>query len=284
MTRQRFPGVDNDSSSTALPAPRCVLTWWGHASVEMRMDGVRVVTDPLLRRRVGPLHSVGYRPRDLRTALGSVDAVVLSHLHRDHTDLPSIGRFGARTKVIVPVGAGGLVRRRARGPVEELAIGASTPVGRVRVVATEAVHDGRRDVRSLRAQAVGYLLVGSCSVYFAGDTEVFDGMADLVRDLPQGLDVALLPVAGWGLTLGPGHMDVEAAVRALELLRPRVAEPVHWGTLRIPGAWRLRRARTLGSPHRFAALAAERVPGTRVVVPVPGGHVHVPPVAPTAHS
>ena len=156
--------------------------------------------------------------------------------------------------------------------------------GRVRVVATEAVHDGRRDVRSLRAQAVGYLLVGSCSVYFAGDTEVFDGMADLVRDLPQGLDVALLPVAGWGLTLGPGHMDVEAAVRALELLRPRVAVPVHWGTLRIPGAWRLRRARTLGSPHRFAALAAERVPGTRVVVPVPGGHVHVPPVAPTAHS
>jgi L-ascorbate metabolism protein UlaG (beta-lactamase superfamily) len=157
-------------------------------------------------------------------------------------------------------------------------------VGPVRVLATKAVHDGRRDVPSRRAEAVGYLLVGSCSVYFAGDTDVFDGMADLVRDLPQGLDVALLPVAGWGLTLGPGHMDVEAAVRALELLRPRIAVPVHWGTLRIPGAWRLRRASTLQAPHRFAALAAERVPGTAVVLPAPGGHVHFPRVVPSTRS
>src|SRR3954464_12353454 len=101
-----------------MPVDDSVVTWWGHASVQVRIDGVRLVTDPLLRRRVGPLHSVGYRPR--LADLSTVDAVLLSHLHRDHPDLPSIGRFGKRTRVIVPVGAGELVRRRARGAVEEL--------------------------------------------------------------------------------------------------------------------------------------------------------------------
>src|SRR5215203_718347 len=67
------------------------VTWWGHATVEIRLDGARLVTDPLLRNRVGPLHSLGHRPsrRDV-DALKSVDGVLLSHLHHDHTDLPSI--------------------------------------------------------------------------------------------------------------------------------------------------------------------------------------------------
>jgi len=252
----------------------CVITWWGHASVEVRMDGVRFVTDPLLRRRIGPLHSVGYRPRDTRDALASVDAVLLSHLHRDHTDLPSIRRLDRQTRVIVPVGAGRLVSGPAGRAVQELAAGTSTAVGSVRVQATEAVHDGRRNPGGVAAAAVGYLLLGSCAVYFAGDTEVFDEMAELDRALAHGLDVALLPVSGWGLTLGPGHMGPEAAARAVRLLRPRVAVPVHWGTLRIPLVWRLRPGHNVGAPHRFAVLA-QAVPGTTVVVPVPGHPVMV---------
>jgi len=79
------------------------VTWWGHATVEIRLDGTRLVTDPLLRNRVGPLHSLGHRPsrRDV-DALTSVDGVLLSHLHHDHTDLPSIRRFGPTTTTVVP--------------------------------------------------------------------------------------------------------------------------------------------------------------------------------------
>jgi L-ascorbate metabolism protein UlaG (beta-lactamase superfamily) len=248
---------------------RCTLTWWGHASVELCVDGTRIVTDPLLRTRIGPLHSVGHRPDPL-SGLGTVDAVLLSHLHRDHTDLPSLRRFGAGTRVLVPVGAARVVRASARGPVEELPVGASTMVGTVRVAATAAVHDGRRHRTGAPVPAVGYLVHGSRSVYFAGDTDYFDGMAGLARGLPQRLDLALLPVSGWGLTLGSGHMDVAAAVQTVALLRPRVAVPVHWGTLRIPVLWRLRRAHTEGTPQSFAALAARQAPDTAVVVLEPG--------------
>ena len=264
------------SSPRRAPVPRCAVTWWGHASVEICLDGVRLVTDPLLRRRIGPLHSVGYWPGGRQAAVGGVDAVLLSHLHRDHTDLPSIRRFGAHTRVIAPRGAGRLLRGPARGPVEELPVGASTSVGSIRVQATDAVHDGRRHLGGVTADAVGYLVRGSRSVYFAGDTDVFDAMAELVRDLPHGLDVALLPVSGWGLTLGPGHMDAEAAARALRLLRPRVAIPVHWGTLRIPVIWRARPGHNVEAPHRFAELAARVAPGTTVVVPVPGQPLELP--------
>jgi L-ascorbate metabolism protein UlaG (beta-lactamase superfamily) len=252
----------------------CIITWWGHASVEIRLDGTRLVTDPLLRRRVGPLHSRGHRPslRDV-DALSSVDGLLLSHLHHDHADLPSVRRFGATTTTVVPLGAGRLLRRHARGPVLELAVGSAARLGGVQVEATRAVHDGGRIGRH-RAEAVGYLVRGSRTVYFAGDTDTFPEMATMAP--PGGLDVALLPVSGWGLTLGTGHMDAVAAARAVAVLRPRIAIPVHWGTLRIPVAWRLRRAQLMNAAVRFAALVGRLAPATTVVVPVPGVPVELP--------
>jgi L-ascorbate metabolism protein UlaG (beta-lactamase superfamily) len=249
------------------------VTWWGHATVEIRLDGARLVTDPLLRNRVGPLHSLGHRPstRDAE-ALTSVDGVLLSHLHHDHTDLPSVRRFGPGTTTVVPVGAGPLLRRHARGPVLELTVGAEARLGGVRIEVTPARHDGNR-IRH-RAEAVGYLVRGSRTVYFAGDTDEFPEMATMVG--ADALDLAILPVSGWGLTLGEGHMDAQAAARAVAVLRPRVAIPVHWGTLRIPVAWRLRRQHLLGVAVRFAALVAQLAPSTTVVVAVPGQPVTLP--------
>ena len=74
--------------------------------------------------------------------------------------------------------------------------------------------------------ALGYLLQGSQSVYFAGDTDLFPEMAAL-----GGVDVALLPVAGWGPRLPEGdHMNPRRAAEALKILKPRLAIPIHWGT------------------------------------------------------
>ena len=251
------------------------VEWWGHATVAITIDGTRVVTDPLLRRRVGPLHSRGHRP-DPYTDLSDVDAVLLSHLHRDHTDLPSIRRFPSRSRVLVPVGAGTLLRRNTRSRVSELAVGGSTRIGSVTVTATAADHDGSRHRGGPRAAAVGYLLSGSSSVYFAGDTDVFPGMADIAASAGDRLDVALLPVSGWGLTLGDGHMDPHRAAEAVRLLRPRLAVPIHWGTLRIPVAWRARR-HLMGVAELFAELVAgDSSNATTVVVPTPGVPIEVP--------
>ena len=103
---------------------------------------------------------------------------------------------------------------------EEIQIGALT------VRAVPAEHDTGRLPFGARAEPLGYVIEGAGrSVYFAGDTDVFAGMAELAP-----VDVALLPIWGWGPTMGPGHMDPGRAAEAAALLGARLAIPIHWGT------------------------------------------------------
>ena len=253
-------------------ASGCTLTWWGHSSVAVALDGVEFVTDPLLRRRIGPLHNTGHLASPAEIA--RVDVVLLSHLHRDHTDLPSLARFPAGTRVVVPAGGAALLRRRVRATVQELDVDETATFGSVTVRAVHADHDGRRGFGGPSAVALGYLLSGSRSVYAAGDTDIFPAMESVPDD--GGLDVALLPVSGWGLTLGPGHLDAARAARALTLLRPRMALPVHWGTLRVPVLWRLRPDRYTTPAEDFARHAAVEAPECRVLSAVPNTPIEVP--------
>jgi L-ascorbate metabolism protein UlaG (beta-lactamase superfamily) len=130
------------------------------------------------------------------------------------------------------------------------------------VEATEASHAGGRPPRRIQARALGYVVSsGSSRAYFAGDTDVFPGM----RRLAPGLDVALLPIWGWGSSVGPGHLDPRRAAEALALLAPRIAVPIHWGTYaplwRRPGA---DAGRAL--VDSFRRHAAELAPGVDVRV------------------
>ncbi len=199
-----------------------------------------------------------------------IDAVLLSHFHRDHYDRRSLSLLGASTEVVGPPG----VRRRLRdsqfASVREVRPGESVQIGTVNVQATPAAHG--RTPAPVRSVALGYVVSGSRSVYFAGDTDVFPEMAELA---PRHLDVALLPVWGWGPTLGKGHLDPHRAVRALELIRPRLAIPIHWGVLRPLGVGRLR-PRYLTEPgHEFARLAHEIVPDVEVRVLAPGESIEI---------
>jgi L-ascorbate metabolism protein UlaG (beta-lactamase superfamily) len=258
--------------------PTCSIVWWGHSAASVLLDGVQFITDPLLRRRIGPLHWVGHRPEAREVA--TTDVVLLSHLHRDHTDLPSLRRFSPPTLIVAPVGAAAVVRKHMPASVVELAVGARRVVGSVTIQATYADHDGRRNKGGPPVPAVGYLLTGSRSVYLAGDTDIFDGMREIADSVAgQRLDVALLPVSGWGLNLGPGHLDAERAAIALTLLRPRVAIPVHWGRLRIPVLWRTRPIRYVTPARDFAEHAAVQAPECQVVIATPGERVEIPPAA-----
>ena len=240
------------------------IEYVGHSTVLLELDGVRVLTDPLLRRRIVHLRRAVELPA--RPPQG-LDAVLISHLHYDHLDFPSLALVGRVPLLVVPRGAGGLIGRKLfRSRVAELGTGESIELGAVRVRATESVHDGRRRPLGVRAESVGYLFEGSSSVYFAGDTDLFPGMADLAP-----VDVALLPVAGWGPKLGPGHMDPRAAAEAVRLLRPAVAIPIHWGTY---FSMRLRK-RTAAAPalppaDAFREHVLELAPETEVRILQPG--------------
>jgi L-ascorbate metabolism protein UlaG (beta-lactamase superfamily) len=254
------------------------IVFLGHATVLIEVNGVRLLTDPLLRGRVAHLRR-RVPPVD-PAVLAGLDAVLISHLHHDHLHLASLRLLGLDIPLLVPTGAGALLRRRGFTDVTELSVGEVASVGALEVTAVMARHDGRRWVGpgSLRAETLGYLIQGRSTVYFAGDTELFDGMSALSPSLdlddtsnasPQ-LDVALLPVAGWGSTLGPGHMDPLDAARAASLLRPRIAIPVHWGTLSPIGVARRYRARLGDPPRLFAEHVASIAPSVEVRILAPG--------------
>jgi L-ascorbate metabolism protein UlaG (beta-lactamase superfamily) len=239
------------------------LTFVGHSTVLIELDGVRILTDPLLRDRF--VHARRRVPPVDPALVTDVDVVVVSHVHHDHLDRPSLRKVARNATVVVPRGARRLVPRSV-GRVEEIAEGETLSV---RGLAIEATHADHRPGRILhRGPApVGFSIAGTSRVYFAGDTDLFPGM----REMRGGLDVALLPIAGWSTNMGSGHLDPARAAEALALLEPRVAIPIHWGTFRAMKL-RDRPSQPLNEPAElFIREAAERAPDVDVRVLAPGG-------------
>jgi L-ascorbate metabolism protein UlaG (beta-lactamase superfamily) len=234
------------------------------------MGETRVLTDPVLLDRISILRrTVAPPPSDLYR---DIDVVVISHLHLDHLDVPSLRALGTDLPLVVPRGAGRFMRRLGFTQVEELAPGQSVVVKGVSIRGTRAEHSGFRPPFGPTAEALGYVLeVGSESVYFAGDTDLFPEMVDLA-----GVDLALLPVWGWGPRLGPGHMDPDRAAEALNVIRPRLAVPIHWGTLWPLGMGRVTPHRLERPPLEFAEAADRKAPNVRVLLTRPGTTVPIP--------
>jgi len=229
------------------------ITWLGHSSVLLDVDGVRLLADPLLRDRVGTLRRTEPLPPFAGFGSAGVAAVLLSHLHDDHCDLPSLRRLDAPV-VVVPPGAGRWLTARGVRGVAELDPGASMAVGPVLVHAVRAEHDGRRRPWGPTACAVGHVVTGTTSAWLAGDTALHEGMRSVAEIAgPPGPDLAVLPVWGWGPRLGPGHMNPAQAAEAALLVRARYAVPVHWGTLYPVGMHRVMRRRLADPGPEFAA-------------------------------
>lgn len=240
------------------------VTYVGHGTVLIEINGVRILTDPILRRRVGPLVRHGPPPATAVTV--GLDAVLISHLHHDHADLRSMRRLGRETRMLVPPGSRGFFEHHGFRAVTELAPGKSSEVGALGVTAVEARHDGgsRRFAKSSRA--IGFLICGRRRVYFAGDTDLFDGMADL----DPHLDLALLPIWGWGPTVGSDHLGPRSAARAAALLAPRMVVPIHWGTLYPFGLARFRGSPLRAPAREFGAEMRELAPHVETRVLSPG--------------
>jgi L-ascorbate metabolism protein UlaG (beta-lactamase superfamily) len=244
------------------------LTYVGHATTLLELVGARLLTDPLLG--AGILHVRRRVPVPPVEDLGPLTAILISHAHRDHLDHRSLRRLPAECPLIAPRGCAAIARRGGARDVIELAEGDRVPVGEVIVEAVHADHDGRRNPVGRRIPALGYLLEGRVRVYFAGDTDLFPGMSDLAGRV----DVALLPVGGWGPRVPAGHLDSDRAAEAVARIRPRLAVPIHWGTLRAWGAQR--HLDPIAPARSFAQAVAGVAPATEVCILTPGQRLALP--------
>lgn len=249
------------------------ITWWGHSTASVEVGGARLLTDPVVTDRLAHLRRLApsVREEEVLTA----DLVVVSHLHPDHFHVPTLRRLTRGTPVLVPRGGGRLLRG-AGLDVDEVGPGDTGSVAGIAVRATPAVHPHRRHVASrLSGEPLGFVIrQGGTSVWYPGDTELSDHVDDVGE-----VDVALVPIGGWGPTLGAGHMGPVDAAEAVRRVGARWAVPVHWGTfwplgVRRGGRVYERLFRTPGERFAEAVRTAQvRIPahGATTRVEVAGG-------------
>lgn len=240
------------------------LTYVGHGTVLVETLGARILTDPLLRRYMGPLLRRGPLPAPEITR--ALDAILISHLHIDHLDVRSMRLLDRDIPVVIPWHGVKLMRRLGFTDVYSIEPGDTLELAGVRIEATGAFHGGKRYPVTREGHALGYLIGDAPRFYYAGDTGLFAGMAELAGRI----DVALLPISGWGVTLPDDHLNPLTAAKALEHLRPRVAVPVHYGVYYPPGMLALWRGRDVGPPRAFARYAAKLAPEVEVRIVPPG--------------
>jgi L-ascorbate metabolism protein UlaG (beta-lactamase superfamily) len=267
-TSDQTPSIDRMPARARPLRSGTRVTFLGHATTVIEMDGAHLVTDPVLRRLVGPL----YRrvPQPLTGPLVDPDVILISHLHLDHYDPRSLRLFRRDTPILAPVGAGLSLRWRGFREIYEFGPGQRLRIGPVEVVGTEARHRGTRHPLAARTPSLGYIVSGTRTVYFAGDTAFFSGIAEV---WPERLDLALLPIAGIGPLMPEfKHMSPRHAVKAMELLRPRIVIPIHWGTYHLPGTavFRLGPDFHRRAPFLFMAQAADLEPDVHTVLLRPG--------------
>jgi L-ascorbate metabolism protein UlaG (beta-lactamase superfamily) len=236
------------------------ITYLGHATVLIELDGMRVLTDPVLVSRIGHIVRIGPEPAAEATA--HIDLVLVSHAHHDHLDRRSLRQIAPSARVLCPEPAARPIASTGLSP-EVLEPGEVERIGNLEVAATEAEHDGRRWPLFGGNRSIGFVVRGSRSVYFAGDTDLFEGMREIGP-----VDVALLPVAGWGPRLPAGHMGPDEAAEAAARIAPRIAIGIHWGTLRRMAMRSDEEPH--GAPRRFIERLGELAPEVRGELLEPG--------------
>nr|WP_228473835.1 MBL fold metallo-hydrolase [Streptomyces calidiresistens] len=255
---------------TLPPVTGLRVTWMGHATVLVEIDGLRVLFDPVWGTRCSPVGFAG--PRRLHPVplplgdLGPVDAVVISHDHYDHLDLPTIRALaGTRTRFCVPLGVGAHLEHWGvpADRIDELDWHESTRVKGVELTATPAQHCCGRGLRrhALSLWASWVVAGPDHRVHHTGDTGYFPGFAR-IGELYGPFDLSMIQIGAYSRLWPDIHMTPEEGVRAHRDLGGGVLLPIHWGTFDLaPHPWEEPVERTL-------TAAAEH--GIPVALPRPG--------------
>lgn len=209
------------------------LTWIGHASWLVQLDGVSLLIDPVFSHGIGPGIRRRVPPAVDVPSLPHIDAQLVSHNHRDHLDLPSLKAVGQ--PVIAGLGMAAFFADH-RLPCAELDWWGATQVRGVSVRFVPAQHWSQRGLNDTNATLWGGFVIegSSARVYHSGDTAYFEGFTE-IRARCGPVDAALLPIGAYDPEwfMGKQHMSPEEAVRAFGDLGARQFVAMHWGTFQL---------------------------------------------------
>ena len=283
MLRRQFFGKEQRAPSAPVPvmqrsardyvtAPGSGLraTWMGWATVLIEIDGKRVLTDPIWSERCSPSTLVG--PKRLHPVpialeeLPPIDAVVISHDHYDHLDMPAVQALARRgTHFFVPLGVGAHLERWKipAAQIRDLDWNESATIGDLTITATPSRHySGRNPLRNNGTLWASWVIKGpQHRVWFSGDTGYTDEFKTIGAQHGP-FDLTIIKIGAYDRSWRDIHFEPEAAVQAHADVRGRVMLPVHWATFNLGiHAWD-------EPPQR--ALAAARAANATIVIPRPG--------------
>ncbi len=260
-----------DTESFAVSPPTGLrMTWFGHSSLLVEIDGHRVLTDPMWSERASPVSWLGpqryFAPLVPLSRLPTLDAVVISHDHYDHLDQATIHAMKDwNVRFVVPLGLGAHLARWGvpEARIVELDWWQTAKVNGLTIVSTPARHaSGRMLIDNDAKLWAGYALVGDKHrVFFSGDSGLFPALKDVGERLGP-FDLTMIEAGQYNQAWPDWHMGPEQAVAAHQMVRGRVLLPIHWGlfTLAFHG-W---------TEPCERALAAAQQAGVTIVVPRPG--------------
>jgi L-ascorbate metabolism protein UlaG (beta-lactamase superfamily) len=265
-----------DPARFDLPPPTGLrVTWLGHSTLLIEIDGLRVLTDPVWGERTSPLGWLGparwYPPPIALDDLPTIDAVIISHDHYDHLDWPTIDAMKRwDTTFVVPLGVAAHLEYWGvpLDRIVELDWWERTRIvalarGEIELVVTPARHASGRQLFDQDATLwAGYALLGPRHrVYFSGDTGLFPAMNEIGERLGP-FDLTMIEAGAYGQAWPDWHIGPEQAVRAHRMVRGELLLPIHWGLFNLAyHGWTEPIERTL-----VAAAAA----GVEVAAPRPG--------------
>lgn len=208
-------------------------TFVAHSCMLIETDNFNFITDPIFRERIAfgfkrALHPLKIKINDLPR----IDAILISHGHYDHLDVPSLKKFSKNIPIVIPKKRGKLCKRMGFSDVRGLDLRETTVVNGVKITAVPAYHFPGRSLQFYVKDYQGYVIEGSKTVYFSGDTGLNNNFKEIGEKFK--IDLAILPIGAYvPASFREHHLSPEDALEAVKLLNARKMIPVHWGTFKL---------------------------------------------------